>query len=119
MKDTINTNTRKTVNLINRLRRLIEDIVLQPDNSLLKPLSPVNGGWSSCGGVDDGLSQCLRHLFLQEVTAIGLEDLGVGPGDRLELIEGPDGFILRPRRIDLTLRVSAQAVQVVVYFRLN
>lgn len=31
-----------------------------------------------------------------------LEGLGVEPGDRLELIEGPDGFILRPRRIDLT-----------------
>jgi len=30
-----------------------------------------------------------------------LDALGVGPGDRLELIESPDGFILRPRRIDL------------------
>ncbi len=30
-----------------------------------------------------------------------LESLGVGPGDRLELVEGPDGFILRPRCIDL------------------
>ena len=30
-----------------------------------------------------------------------LDALGVGPGDRLELIEGPDGFILRPRRIYL------------------
>ena len=29
-----------------------------------------------------------------------LEALGVGPGDQLELQEGPDGFILRPRRID-------------------
>ena len=29
-----------------------------------------------------------------------LEVLGVGPGDRLELQEGPDGFVLRPRRID-------------------
>ena len=29
-----------------------------------------------------------------------LEALGVQPGDRLELQEGPDGFILRPRRID-------------------
>ncbi|MCY4377003.1 MAG: AbrB/MazE/SpoVT family DNA-binding domain-containing protein [Spirochaetaceae bacterium] len=26
--------------------------------------------------------------------------LGVGPGDRLELQEGPDGFLLRPQRID-------------------
>ena len=29
-----------------------------------------------------------------------LETLGVGPGDKLELEESPDGFILRPRRID-------------------
>lgn len=29
-----------------------------------------------------------------------LKALGVGPGDQLELEEGPDGFILRPRRID-------------------
>ena len=29
-----------------------------------------------------------------------LDALGVGPGDHLELIEGPDGFTLRPRRID-------------------
>ena len=29
-----------------------------------------------------------------------LKALGVEPGDRLELIEGPDGFVLRPRRID-------------------
>ena len=29
-----------------------------------------------------------------------LEAMGVGPGDRLELVEGPDGFTLRPKRID-------------------
>ena len=29
-----------------------------------------------------------------------LKSLGVQPGDRLELLEGPDGFILRPRRIE-------------------
>ena len=29
-----------------------------------------------------------------------LEALGVGPGDRIELQEGRDGFVLRPRRID-------------------
>ena len=29
-----------------------------------------------------------------------LDALGVGPGDRIELQEGSDGFILRPRRID-------------------
>ena len=27
-----------------------------------------------------------------------LDAMGVGPGDHLELREGPDGFILRPRR---------------------
>ena len=31
-----------------------------------------------------------------------LETLGVGPGDKLELVESLDGFILRPRRIDLS-----------------
>ena len=29
-----------------------------------------------------------------------LEALGVSPGDRIELEESPDGFILRPQRID-------------------
>ena len=29
-----------------------------------------------------------------------LEALGVGPGDQLELQQAPNGFILRPRRID-------------------
>lgn len=29
-----------------------------------------------------------------------LDAMGVGPGDRLELQESPEGFILRPRRID-------------------
>ena len=29
-----------------------------------------------------------------------LDALGVGPGDQIELTEGPDGYILRPRRID-------------------
>ena len=31
-----------------------------------------------------------------------LDALGVGPGDQLELNEGPDGYVLRPRRIDLS-----------------
>ena len=26
--------------------------------------------------------------------------MGLKPGDRLELSEGPDGYLLRPRRID-------------------
>ena len=29
-----------------------------------------------------------------------LEVLGVRPGDQLELEEGPNGFLLRPRRFD-------------------
>ena len=29
-----------------------------------------------------------------------LDAMGVKPGDRLEITEGPDGFILRPNRID-------------------
>lgn len=29
-----------------------------------------------------------------------LDALGVGPGDQLEIIEGPDGFILKTGRID-------------------
>ena len=29
-----------------------------------------------------------------------LDALGVGPGDRLELQESTDGYVLRPKRID-------------------
>ena len=29
-----------------------------------------------------------------------LDALGVDPGDQIEIIEGPDGFKLRPREID-------------------
>ena len=32
-----------------------------------------------------------------------LDALGVGPGDQLELMESAEGFILRPRRINLSL----------------
>ena len=31
-----------------------------------------------------------------------LEAMGVRPGDRLRLEEGPDGFVLRPQTIDPT-----------------
>jgi AbrB family looped-hinge helix DNA binding protein len=31
-----------------------------------------------------------------------LEDLGVKPGDRLELRESQEGYVLSPRRIDLS-----------------
>ena len=29
-----------------------------------------------------------------------MDDMGVKPGDHIEIIEGPDGYILKPRRID-------------------
>ena len=35
-----------------------------------------------------------------DLPARVLETLGVKPGDRIELQEGPDGFVLRARRID-------------------
>ena len=35
-----------------------------------------------------------------ELPAAVLDALGVGPGDQLDLLEGPDGFLLRSRRID-------------------
>ncbi len=31
-----------------------------------------------------------------------LDALGVGPGDHIELLEGPDGFFLQPRQIDFS-----------------
>ena len=42
-----------------------------------------------------------------------LEALGVGPGDRIELEEHPDGFLLRPKRIKFeklgTLKIPPDA----------
>ena len=42
-----------------------------------------------------------------------LDEMGVGPGDTLQLLEHPDGFLLRPRHIDYsrlgTLRVKIPA----------
>ena len=29
-----------------------------------------------------------------------LEALGVGPGDRIEILESPEGYLLKPKRID-------------------
>ena len=34
------------------------------------------------------------------IPAQALDATGVGPGDRLELIETPDGYLLQPRCID-------------------
>ena len=44
----------------------------------------------------------IRITSKRQVTfpARVLDAMGVGPGDRLELTEGPDGYLLRPRRID-------------------
>ena len=46
----------------------------------------------------------VKITSIRQVTfpARVLEMMGVGPGDKLELVESPDGFILRPRRIDLS-----------------
>ena len=49
-----------------------------------------------------------RFLLIVKITskrqvtlpARVLDALGVGPGDQLEIVEGPDGFALKPRRID-------------------
>ena len=32
-----------------------------------------------------------------------LDAMGVGPGDHLEIVESPDGYFLKPRRIDHSL----------------
>ena len=47
----------------------------------------------------------LRITSKRQVTfpARVLDALGIGPGDQLELEEGPDGFLLRPRRINVSL----------------
>ena len=34
------------------------------------------------------------------IPARVLDALGVGPGDHIEIVEGPDGFVLKPRRIE-------------------
>ena len=44
----------------------------------------------------------VKIISKRQVTfpALVLDALGVKPGDQLELTEGPDGYIIRPRRID-------------------
>ena len=32
-----------------------------------------------------------------------LDSLGVKPGDHIEIVECPDGYMLRPKRIDLSM----------------
>lgn len=46
----------------------------------------------------------IRITSKRQVTfpARVLEAMGVQPGDRLELEKGPDGFVVRPHRIDLS-----------------
>ena len=73
------------------------------------------GGRGIRGRAFDGSSLRLYHFgkeagMIVKITAKRqvtfparvLDAMGVGPGDSLELEEGPDGFILRPRRIDRT-----------------
>jgi AbrB family looped-hinge helix DNA binding protein len=43
------------------------------------------------------------------LPAAVLEALGVGPGDRLELQDGPQGFVLRPQRIDFANQAPLRA----------
>ena len=52
-----------------------------------------------------GIDTSVRITSKRQVTfpARVLDALGVGPGDQLELEEGPDGFLLRPRRINVSL----------------
>ena len=50
-----------------------------------------------------GISMIVKITSNRQVTLPEgvLDTLGIGPGDRLELIEGPgDGFTLRPRRVE-------------------
>lgn len=44
----------------------------------------------------------LRITSKRQVTipAHVIDEMGLGPGDKLELIESSDGYLLRPRRID-------------------
>ena len=44
----------------------------------------------------------LKITSKRQVTlpAHALDAMGVGPGDTLQLIPGPDDYLLRPRRID-------------------
>ena len=54
------------------------------------------------GKVPLEVAMVVKITAKRQVTfpAAVLDALGVGPGDRLELQEGPDGFLLRPQRID-------------------
>lgn len=47
-------------------------------------------------------SMYVRITSKRQVTfpARVLDALGVKPGDQIELKEGPEGFLLRPRRLD-------------------
>ena len=45
-----------------------------------------------------------------------LEALGAGPGGRLDLSEGPGGFILKPRRVDRS-RLGTLHARILPYIR--
>ena len=52
--------------------------------------------------VKEAVAMLLRITSKRQVTFPKhvLEELGVEPGDQLELQEGPDGYTLKARRID-------------------
>ena len=56
-------------------------------------------------GREKGAAMIVKVTSKRQVTfpARVLDALGVQPGDDLEIREGPDGFTLHPRRIDLSL----------------
>ena len=57
-----------------------------------------------------GISMIVKITSNRQVTLPEgvLDTLGIGPGDWLELIEGPDGFTLRPRRVEFAPSVRGE-----------
>jgi AbrB family looped-hinge helix DNA binding protein len=51
-----------------------------------------------------GKKMLVKITSKRQVTfpASVLKSLGVSPGDRLEIIENADGFLIRPQRVDLS-----------------
>jgi bifunctional DNA-binding transcriptional regulator/antitoxin component of YhaV-PrlF toxin-antitoxin module len=51
---------------------------------------------------EQGASVLAKITSKRQVTfpAVVLDAMGVGPGDRLEIVASPAGFLLRPRKVD-------------------